>query len=304
MIVGRNLRLAILVWLVAGVASAEAPNRSIRPVPKPVMAQPVETLRPVTPVATAVAVPTSLPMTLRPRARPADLLLPAPIASASQPGADAAQAAAAPSQRSGGLFGFLRPAKRPSALAEGQKAAAVREKSPNKPALSNKGSVCGNPAIKGEPLAPITSKVKGCGIAEPVRLTSVNGIRLANGATVTCDTARALQTWVTKAVEPVYGKGKVVELRIAASYACRPRNNQRGNRISEHGRGNAIDIAAFVFSNGKETPVLRGYDKKMRQVHKAACGIFGTTLGPGSDGFHEDHLHFDIARYRNGPYCR
>jgi hypothetical protein len=105
-------------------------------------------------------------------------------------------------------------------------------------------------------------------------------------------------------VEPVYGKGRVVELKVAASYACRPRNNQRGNRISEHGRGNAIDISGFVFSNGKEVSVRGGFDRKMRQVHKAACGIFGTTLGPGSDGFHEDHLHYDVARYRNGPYCR
>jgi hypothetical protein len=39
-------------------------------------------------------------------------------------------------------------------------------------------------------------------------------------------------------------------------------------------------------------------------MHRAACGRFGTTLGPGSDGMHEDHLHFDTARHANGPYCR
>ena len=41
----------------------------------------------------------------------------------------------------------------------------------------------------------------------------------------------------------------------------------------------------------------------MRAAHRAACGIFGTTLGPGSDGYHEDHLHFDTVS-RGSPYCR
>jgi hypothetical protein len=27
-------------------------------------------------------------------------------------------------------------------------------------------------------------------------------------------------------------------------------------------------------------------------------------LGPGSDGFHEDHLHYDVARHGGGAYCR
>jgi len=48
----------------------------------------------------------------------------------------------------------------------------------------------------------------------------------------------------------------------------------------------------------------RAEGRILKAAHKAACGIFGTTLGPGSDGMHEDHLHYDIARHHNGPYCR
>jgi hypothetical protein len=44
--------------------------------------------------------------------------------------------------------------------------------------------------------------------------------------------------------------------------------------------------------------------KAIRKAHKGACGIFGTTLGPGSDGYHENHLHLDTAKYRGGPYCK
>ena len=42
----------------------------------------------------------------------------------------------------------------------------------------------------------------------------------------------------------------------------------------------------------------------LRRLHEAGCGPFGTTLGPGSDGLHEDHLHYDIDRHGGSPYCR
>jgi hypothetical protein len=46
------------------------------------------------------------------------------------------------------------------------------------------------------------------------------------------------------------------------------------------------------------------YSRALREMHTNACGIFGTTLGPGSDGMHENHFHYDTAQYRGGPYCR
>jgi hypothetical protein len=302
---GRSLRLAMLSWLVAGLAFAEAPVTSIRPMAKPVLSPSPPGGQPAIPAPPAAAEPVALPMTLRPRARPAGLLVPPPLDPATLPEAEtSAQAAVAPVPQARGLFGFLRPSRPPDGLASPQAVAAVRDRPSKRGTAPVKGAMCGDPAIRGEVLAPIKGKVEGCGIADPVRVTAIKGIRLSTGATITCDTARALKNWMSKAVEPVYGKGRVVELKVAASYACRPRNTQRGNRISEHGRGNAIDISGFVFSNGKEVSVRGGFDRKMRQAHKAACGIFGTTLGPGSDGFHEDHLHYDVARYRGGPYCR
>jgi hypothetical protein len=36
-------------------------------------------------------------------------------------------------------------------------------------------------------------------------------------------------------------------------------------------------------------------------VRKAACPIFNTVLGPGSDAAHGDHLHLDL-RQRKGDY--
>ena len=167
-----------------------------------------------------------------------------------------------------------------------------------------KGSVCGDRSIRGEKIKPITSKVKGCGIAEPVRVTEVAGIKLSQAVTVECGTVVALKDWIDKAMRPAFGRREVVQLRIAAHYACRGRNNKKGARISEHGKGKALDISGFIFADGSEWTIRRDYNKQIRKAHKGACGIFGTTLGPGSDGYHEDHLHFDTARYRSAPYCR
>ena len=153
-------------------------------------------------------------------------------------------------------------------------------------------------------LAPITSKTKGCGIADPVRVTSIDGIQFSQPATIDCETAIALRKWIDKGMRPAFGNREVVGLHIFGSYMCRSRNNIRGAKISEHGRGKAVDVAGFVFSDGREWTVAHDYNKQIRKAHKAACGIFGTTLGPGSDGYHEDHLHFDTAHYRSGAYCR
>lgn len=234
----------------------------------------------------------------RPMPRPTALIVPAPVA---QTEMAVVITAALPK---------LRPLPRPAELGQAplqttSEAAPRKVKKPTKRnKKSAKGSVCSDPDIKGVALARIKAKVKGCGIEEPVSVTSVDGIRLSQPSTLDCATAAALKTWVQQSMRPAFGNREVVELRIAAHYICRPRNNIKGNKISEHGRGRAIDIAGFVFSDGKSWTIARDYNKQIRKAHKGACGIFGTTLGPGSDGYHEDHLHFDTANHRGKSYCR
>lgn len=249
---------------------------------------------------------------LRPRSRPAALLLPSPATQATAPEPALAEPTALATAAAGTPARSLRPKPRPDARTNLTLAAApTREPQPEpqqsrkkQEKLSNKGSVCGDPAIKGEALAPIKGKVKGCGLDKPVRVTSISGIRLNQPATFSCDTAQAMKSWIENGLRPAMGRREVVEIRVAASYICRTRNNKKSAKISEHGRGRAVDVAGFVFADGTEWSITRNYNKQVRRAHKAACGIFGTTLGPGSDGYHEDHLHFDIARNSNGPYCR
>ena len=175
----------------------------------------------------------------------------------------------------------------------------------------NRGHVCGNRQIQGTPAADIPPKLRGCGLTGGVRVTSIAGVKLSQASIMNCETAEALHKWVDRDVIKAFGRGKkqVVELRVAAHYSCRTRNNRPGAKISEHGRGKAIDISGFRLANGDMVTVLKGWEqrrtrKALRKMWRGACGPFGTVLGPNSDRYHRDHFHFDTARHRGGSYCR
>jgi hypothetical protein len=125
-----------------------------------------------------------------------------------------------------------------------------------------------------------------------------------------CGTAKALKKWLNKGAKPAVGSkgGGLSGLKIAAHYSCRTRNNIAGAKISEHGKGRAIDISGLTLNDGRTITVLEGWNngdrRTMRKAHKAACGPFGTVLGPDADRYHKDHFHFDTARHRGGSYCR
>jgi len=221
------------------------------------------------------------PLVIRPRLRPA----PAKAALDAVPSVDPLPAS-------------LRPKERPDAVTQ----AVARRQA---------GSVCGVVDIQGEKVAPIRGRIAGCGVAEPVKVRSVAGVRLSTPATMDCRTAKALRRWVEDGVQPAVGTqgGGVRQLRVVAHYACRTRNHQAGAKISEHGKGRAIDIAGIGLQDGSEISLLRDWGRgekgrALREMWRAACGPFGTVLGPEADAFHKDHFHFDTARYRSGSYCR
>ena len=118
------------------------------------------------------------------------------------------------------------------------------------------GGLCGYPQIVGEPAGVVEGRIPGCGIPEAVRVTSVSGVALSQPALVRCETARALRQWVDTGAKPALEtrKRKLSSMKVAAHYACRTRNHQPGAKISEHGKGRAIDLSAFRMSDGTETP--------------------------------------------------
>lgn len=195
----------------------------------------------------------------------------------------------------------LRPLLRPKAFE--QRAMARKRK-------RLKGAVCGDPDLQGTAVGAVPGR-GSCGIPDAVRLREVSGIGLTQEALINCETAKALKTWVNRSAKPEFKSfgGGLSKLKVAAHYSCRTRNNQPGARLSEHAKGRAIDISAFIMRDGSRITLLEGWNRgaqsrALKAVHKGACGPFGTVLGPESDRFHKDHFHFDTARYRSGPFCR
>jgi hypothetical protein len=42
----------------------------------------------------------------------------------------------------------------------------------------------------------------------------------------------------------------------------------------------------------------------LRRLHKGACGVFGTVLGPEANDLHRNHFHFDLANRRRSGLCQ
>ncbi|MDQ7248094.1 extensin-like domain-containing protein [Dongia sedimenti] len=147
-----------------------------------------------------------------------------------------------------------------------------------------------------------------CGIALPVRLRSVaiDGNDIAFGAepVLDCRMAVRLADWIGNVVEPLarhhLGSG-LAAIETGPGYVCRKRNNAATGKLSEHAKGNAVDIAAFAVRDGRRIAV-RPEDRPplpvttfLAAVRSTACGYFLTVLGPGADASHAEHLHLDLA---------
>lgn len=170
---------------------------------------------------------------------------------------------------------------------------------PGRPSAQSPGPV---PPISREPSLGAETNLT----AAPASVTPV--------ATLACPIVSTLDRWVAASVQPAaqrwFGQ-QVVEIKQISAYSCRGINGARTGRLSEHAFGNALDIAAFTLADGRRVTVVKGWHGEpeeqgfLRDVHASACQHFSTVLAPGSNRFHYDHIHVDLARRRSGrSYCK
>jgi hypothetical protein len=55
---------------------------------------------------------------------------------------------------------------------------------------------------------------------------------------------------------------------------------------------------------GREDAAKSTEAQFLRRLHKGACGVFGTVLGPEANEAHRDHFHFDLAYRRTSSFCQ
>ncbi|MEM7211846.1 MAG: extensin family protein [Pseudomonadota bacterium] len=173
------------------------------------------------------------------------------------------------------------------------------------------GGLCGDPRLEGSTKVRLTRPILACGIGNPVKVERISGIRLTTPATLECSTARRFADWLTQEADPAARQilgGRIEKVWMMGAYSCRSRNSQKGARLSEHAFGRAIDVGGVWLSTGRKVTVKENWGKGtggqfLRRIWKAACGPFKTVLGPDGDRFHQDHLHFDLAK-RRSTFCR
>jgi hypothetical protein len=239
----------------------------------------------------------------------------------------------------GDLFGEKKPKLRRAALhasvplprprpAEAPAAAPDRpESTEGRPAETAKPSEAAAPApplsacrlalteeIAIAPSIPDIHGPGGCGGEDLVRLEAVvlpdkHQVAVKPAAVLRCKMASAIADWVRTDMVPLAKNlGSVISvLDNFDSFECRGRNRVAGAPLSEHGRANALDVRALKLANGQSISLTdRTVSRDLREsVLHSVCARFTTVLGPGSDWYHEDHIHLDLMeRHNNYKICQ
>ena len=159
------------------------------------------------------------------------------------------------------------------------------------------------------PSVPVLAGPGECGTDDAVRLEAVlladkTRVAVTPPAILRCTMAEAIVQWVradvASAVLPLGARLKSID--NYAAYDCRGRNNVIGAKLSEHGKANALDVRSVKLADGTVVGLTDPHvAKDVREgLRKNTCARFSTVLGPGSDGYHEDHVHMDLAERRGG----
>ncbi|MDQ0510216.1 hypothetical protein QOZ99_001099 [Angulomicrobium amanitiforme] len=153
-----------------------------------------------------------------------------------------------------------------------------------------------------------------CGMDHPFRVLAFEQgtIEVSPKATLACPMIASVDRWMVEDIQPAamawFGQ-PVAKVKQMSSYSCRNMNGGPQGKISEHAFGNALDIGGFVLADGREVLVKTGWKGRpdeqgfLRTVQASGCTRFTTTLGPGYNIYHYDHIHVDLMRRSGRISC-
>lgn len=111
-----------------------------------------------------------------------------------------------------------------------------------------------------------------CGTPAPMELISIGRnpqVTFSPPPTVTCELIQALDSWFKSDVQTAARAmldGPIVRVALMSDYSCRNAYGRKQSKLSEHGRANAIDVAAFVTDRGTSATVLTDWGMTERDV--------------------------------------
>ena len=128
--------------------------------------------------------------------------------------------------------------------------------------------------IKAVAIAHAPIREGECGAPAPIELVSIGSnpeVALSPPAIVTCELAEGLYTWLKGDIQPLAKQHlgtEIIKIETMSDYACRNAYGRKGNKLSEHGKANAIDIRGFVTANAKTAYVLENWGKPQREIRE------------------------------------
>src|SRR5262249_33781650 len=119
-----------------------------------------------------------------------------------------------------------------------------------------------------------------CGASDLVRLERIimrNGalVRVMPAAPLRCPIAEAVAQWVRNDLGAVLAElhSPAAAITNHGSYDCRDRNNDAGAKISEHGRGNALDLGPISPANGHEMDLSARSVPQSHSAPPSGCSV-------------------------------
>jgi hypothetical protein len=157
---------------------------------------------------------------------------------------------------------------------------------------------------------------QGCKVSGAIKLkavaTAFGTVGMSGEPTMLCSFARQFSGWVRDVAAPLtlgYAGQRLMRIETGPGFVCRTRYDKPGEVPSEHAKGDALDIAAFMLADGRhilvrqqdtDSPIMRDLVHALRMT---ACGYFTSVLGPGEPA-HEAHFHFDSGLHGATPNYR
>jgi hypothetical protein len=146
-----------------------------------------------------------------------------------------------------------------------------------------------------------------CTVETAVALISVSTpsgkVELPGHPRTLCAFGLKFGRWIGETAAPIiaaHAGAALTAIDTGPGFECRTRNGENSGKLSEHARGNAVDVVSFDLADRRRITVGdTGLDEQLaialKGLRTSACGYFTTVLGPGSNEAHKNHLHFDLA---------
>lgn len=154
-------------------------------------------------------------------------------------------------------------------------------------------------------------KSGGCSLRNARNVTGVGNISILPAAIVNKDFSIKIAQFEKNVLQPAarkYYGVPATQMKHLSSFRC---SNIAGTRnLSQHAKANALDVASFVFADGRSVSLVKGWKgsrrerRFLRELQKGACQIFGTTLTPNYNKAHYNHFHFDAKKRRSKAICK